>query len=234
MRSASSRWSWWEFCFGVNQSQIPADVTETRRVTGQSAAAIRLSSAFWQQCAAVASFFQWTMVKTKQRTLKYLLCVKQRNTNASFLQVSRQRYALAGNSPFASQSWIFCGSVSFKRRLRLHIWQPRTISGKCKKKLFIFLKKKVNALGSRVKRTHRPSGEWRARRLEFNWPQLVPWMYRFQPVMMFAGMIMVENSSKTPQTDTNSACHRCAVRTGKIKYHGIPWCTLSLHVSLAL
>ncbi|KTF75321.1 hypothetical protein cypCar_00034545, partial [Cyprinus carpio] len=39
-------------------------------------------------------------------------------------------------------------------------------------------------------------------------------MYRFQPVMMFAGMIMVENSSKTPQTDTDSACHRCAVRTG--------------------
>ncbi|XP_042625465.1 disrupted in schizophrenia 1 protein-like isoform X1 [Cyprinus carpio] len=38
-------------------------------------------------------------------------------------------------------------------------------------------------------------------------------MYRFQPVMMFAGMIMVENSSKT-QTDTDSACHRCAVRTG--------------------
>uniref|UniRef100_A0A8C1FRQ2 DISC1 scaffold protein n=1 Tax=Cyprinus carpio carpio TaxID=630221 RepID=A0A8C1FRQ2_CYPCA len=32
--------------------------------------------------------------------------------------------------------------------------------------------------------------------------------------MMFAGMIMVENSSKTPQTDTDSACHRCAVRTG--------------------
>ncbi|XP_026133605.1 disrupted in schizophrenia 1 protein-like isoform X1 [Carassius auratus] len=32
--------------------------------------------------------------------------------------------------------------------------------------------------------------------------------------MMFAGMIMVETSSKTPQTDTDSACRLCAVRTG--------------------
>uniref|UniRef100_A0A8C2BWU9 DISC1 scaffold protein n=1 Tax=Cyprinus carpio TaxID=7962 RepID=A0A8C2BWU9_CYPCA len=34
--------------------------------------------------------------------------------------------------------------------------------------------------------------------------------------MMFAGMIRVENNSKTPQTDTDSTCHRCAVRTGGV------------------
>ncbi|XP_016314136.1 disrupted in schizophrenia 1 protein isoform X2 [Sinocyclocheilus anshuiensis] len=32
--------------------------------------------------------------------------------------------------------------------------------------------------------------------------------------MMFAGMIRVENSSKTPKTGTDSTCHRCAVRAG--------------------
>ncbi|XP_050982183.1 disrupted in schizophrenia 1 protein [Labeo rohita] len=32
--------------------------------------------------------------------------------------------------------------------------------------------------------------------------------------MMFAGMIRVENNSKTHKTDTDSTCHRCAVRTG--------------------
>uniref|UniRef100_A0A672NVZ7 Disrupted in schizophrenia 1 protein-like n=1 Tax=Sinocyclocheilus grahami TaxID=75366 RepID=A0A672NVZ7_SINGR len=32
--------------------------------------------------------------------------------------------------------------------------------------------------------------------------------------MMFAGMIRVENSSKTSKTDTDSTCHRCAVRAG--------------------
>uniref|UniRef100_A0A673GR88 Disrupted in schizophrenia 1 protein-like n=1 Tax=Sinocyclocheilus rhinocerous TaxID=307959 RepID=A0A673GR88_9TELE len=32
--------------------------------------------------------------------------------------------------------------------------------------------------------------------------------------MMFAGMIRVENSSKTPKIDTDSTCHRCAVRAG--------------------
>lgn len=32
--------------------------------------------------------------------------------------------------------------------------------------------------------------------------------------MMFAGMIRVENNSKTHKTDTESTCYRCAVRTG--------------------
>ncbi|XP_016344703.1 disrupted in schizophrenia 1 protein-like [Sinocyclocheilus anshuiensis] len=34
--------------------------------------------------------------------------------------------------------------------------------------------------------------------------------------MMFAGMIRVENNSKTHKTDTDSTCHRCAVRTGAV------------------
>ncbi|XP_056327397.1 disrupted in schizophrenia 1 protein [Danio aesculapii] len=38
--------------------------------------------------------------------------------------------------------------------------------------------------------------------------------------MMFAGMIRVENTSKTLNTDTDSPCHRCAVRTDGVNPSG--------------
>ncbi len=142
---SSSGCSCWEFSFAVNQrSQIPADVTETPSLhdTTHNGTKCGCDPALVCLCWGF-TFPEDSGNKTKNSEILSLNYTEEHKREHS------SGFPLTGNSPFTSLSWIWCGSLLFKLRLRSYIWQPsylRIVKWKVQTNNSYYFWRKVNGV----------------------------------------------------------------------------------------